>query len=366
MALMPAIRKAVNKMTGAGAAAGAGLPTGVSYANKARFTGVGAGGGALAGGALGAATGAATSEDKLKGGLVGGLAGAGLGAVGGGLAANAAHGRALKVHAGRLQRGNQATSWKNVAKNDLGNVQAGSHAAKAEELAARHGIKEPISPHQAYHLEQFDKAKGVTGGQTFSSPDEFRKWIRTESMKVHPDRMAASGASPEQLEKARQRMADLTELQGNLNSGHYTPEQFGWGNWSFAKQSSISDFIVEKIASMYGISASPSNLFLDRSNRSVDLGLLVSSPSGDDDRALDLLNQFKSAAMAMPSVPTPQFPLGLAKVTPKSVSSAPLKATATTGTTKATNFTQVHSQPSVVNQSAYSGAKSVPAPSVKR
>lgn len=98
---------------------------------------------------------------------------------------------------------------------------------------------------------------------------------------------------------------------------------------------------------------------------SVDMRLLVSLPDGND-RVLDILTSFKNAAMAMPSVPTPQFPLGLAKVTPKSVSSAPLKATATTGTTKATNFTQVHSQPSVVNQSAYSGAKSVPAPSVKR
>lgn len=88
--------------------------------------------------------------------------------------------------------------------------------------------------------------------------------------------------------------------------------------------------------------------------------------AGDPQKTADIsasLVYFKQAAMALPSIPTPQFPTGLAKITPRSVSAGPIKPGAVS---KSTNATQVHSQPPVVNQNPYQGVKAIPPPSVKR
>ncbi|MCA8939757.1 MAG: hypothetical protein KDB07_08120 [Planctomycetes bacterium] len=70
----------------------------------------------------------------------------------------------------------------------------------------------------------------------------------------------------------------------------------------------------------------------------------------------------ESASFGMPAIPTPQFPAGLQKVTPKSVKSGPAKADQ--GQTSST-YTQVHTQPPVVNSAPFTGVKSVPPPPAK-
>lgn len=358
MSITGSIRNTVSKVVGQGK----GLPTGIDFTNKNRFmalgTGVGAATGAVGGAAIGAAS---NSEDRwggaLKGGLIGAAGGAALGAAG----AHIAHGRAIQTHGQRLNHGNQQTTWSQVRKRDAGPVQEGSQAAQAKTLRDKYRMDRDPTPREAYNMQQFENAQKTVQGQTFKSSDEFRKWVRSQARENHPDILRARGASAQEIAAAEERLRHITSLQADLTSGKYTPEQMGWGQWKFSS-ADLYHLYLMATESPLGTRQSYKSAAAEYS---VDPRLLVRSPDGNPE-IVDLLTMFKKAALAMPSVPTPQFPLGLAKVTPKSVSSAPLKATATAGTTKATNFTQVHSQPSVVNQSAYSGAKSVPAPSVKR
>jgi hypothetical protein len=74
----------------------------------------------------------------------------------------------------------------------------------------------------------------------------------------------------------------------------------------------------------------------------------------------------KEAAGPPPSIPTPQFPLGLQQPKPKTV------GTMSTTSSKpgqlarnAQNYTQVHAQPPSVNLSPHSGLKSAQPPPVK-
>lgn len=67
----------------------------------------------------------------------------------------------------------------------------------------------------------------------------------------------------------------------------------------------------------------------------------------------------ESSGSGMPAIPTPQFPAGLQKVTPRSVKSGPAKP----GKDQtSTTYTQVHTQPPAVNNSPFSGVKAVPPP----
>lgn len=105
----------------------------------------------------------------------------------------------------------------------------------------------------------------------------------------------------------------------------------------------------------------------EESAESLAVKIATSLVAESQEKAIELAASLaffrKHAAMPMPSIPTPQFPSGLAKVTPRSTPSAVLKPGAPT---KAVNTTQVHTQPPAVNSSPYSGVKSVPPPSVKR
>lgn len=72
----------------------------------------------------------------------------------------------------------------------------------------------------------------------------------------------------------------------------------------------------------------------------------------------------KQAAGPPPSIPTPQFPTGVAKIQPRSVNvSTPAS---NKPTTVSNTYSQVHSQPPAVNSTPYSGVKSAPPPPATR
>jgi len=74
----------------------------------------------------------------------------------------------------------------------------------------------------------------------------------------------------------------------------------------------------------------------------------------------------KEAAGPPPSIPTPQFPLGLMPVKPKTVGTMSSTGKAlSNNATNAQNYTQVHAQPPSVNLSPHSGLKSATPPPVK-
>lgn len=74
----------------------------------------------------------------------------------------------------------------------------------------------------------------------------------------------------------------------------------------------------------------------------------------------------KEAAGPPPSIPTPQFPLGLMQPKPKTVGTMSSTGKAlSTNVSNAQNYTQVHTQPPAVNPTPHSGLKSAQPPPVK-
>lgn len=74
----------------------------------------------------------------------------------------------------------------------------------------------------------------------------------------------------------------------------------------------------------------------------------------------------KEAAGPPPSIPTPQFPLGLQPPKPKTVGTmSTIGAKPGANARNAQNYTQVHAQPPAVNLSPHSGLKGATPPPVK-
>jgi hypothetical protein len=84
------------------------------------------------------------------------------------------------------------------------------------------------------------------------------------------------------------------------------------------------------------------------------------------DRIREAARMDKEAAGPPPSIPTPQFPLGLMPPKPKTVGSMSTTGKAlSNNVTNAQNYTQVHTQPPAVNPTPHSGLKSAQPPPVK-